>query len=179
MKKILLVLMTILLFTGCTELSNTPTKRVEEFLKSYQTLDNKVLTNLDDVINQDVTLNTEQQDKYRDIIKKHYQNLTYEIKDETVDGNKATVTVELTVTDFSKVMKETETYMNNNIEQFYDETGNYNMVLYNNYRLDEMKKTNEKVKYTVYFNLSKQDDDWKMNQIDQVTYDKINGIYNY
>lgn len=178
MKKILLAFL-IILFTGCTELSNTPTKRVEEFLKSYQTLDDKVVISLDDVVNQDTTLTEEQKDKYRDILKKHYQNLTYEVKDETIDGNNAIVTVELTVTDFSKVIKDSENYMNNNIEQFYDETGNYNMINYNNYRLDEMKKTNDKVKYTVYFSLNKKEDEWRMNQLDTVTYDKINGVYNY
>jgi len=178
MKKILLVIM-LILFTGCTELSNTPTKRVEEFLKGYQTLDDKVLTDLDEVIKRDITLNAEQQNQYRDIIKKHYQNLTYEVKDEMIDGDNAVVTVELTVTDFSKVLKQTETYMNNNIDQFYDEAGNYNMISYNNYRLDEMKKSNEKVKYTVYFGLSKQEDEWKMNEINETTYDKINGVYNY
>lgn len=178
MKKILFVFM-ILLFTGCTELSNTPTKRVEEFLKNYQTLDNQVVLNLDDVVNQDVTLNDEQKTKYRDIMKKHYQNLTYEVKDEMVDGDNARVTVELTVTDFSKVLRDSETYMNNNMDEFYDETGNYNMIKYNDYRLEQMDKTNEKVKYTVYFNLTKQNDEWKMSQMDSVTYDKINGVYNY
>lgn len=179
MKKILVLLITILFFTGCTELSNTPTKRVEEFLKNYQTLDNGVVTDLDDVIKKDVTLNTTQQENYRDIMKKHYQNITYEVKEDKIDGDNATVTVELTVTDFTKIMREAENYMNSNIEQFYDETGNYNIVLYNDYRLDQLKKANEKVKYTVDFKLTKQNDEWVMNDLDQATYDKINGVYNY
>lgn len=179
MKKILVLLVILLFFTGCTELSNTPTKRVEEFLKNYQTLDNNVVTNLNNVILQDVTLNTTQQDIYRDVMKKHYQNITYEVKEDKIDGDSATVTVELTVTDFTKVLRETENYMNNNIEQFYDETGNYNIILYNDYRLEQLKKADEKVKYTVDFKLTKQNDEWIMNDLDQATYDKINGVYNY
>ena len=122
---------------------------------------------------------TTQQENYRDIMKKHYQNITYEVKEDKIDGDNATVTVELTVTDFTKIMREAENYMNSNIEQFYDETGNYNIVLYNDYRLDQLKKANEKVKYTVDFKLTKQNDEWVMNDLDQATYDKINGVYNY
>ena len=119
MKK-LLYLFVVLLFTGCNQLSNTPTKRVEEFLKSYQTLDEKVLNDLDNVVNQDVTLSKQQQDTYKDIMKKHYQNLTYKIKDDTIDGNNAIVTAEITVTDFSKALQEANSYMNNNIQSFND-----------------------------------------------------------
>lgn len=179
MKKILYLAVTVLLFAGCTQLSNTPTKRVEEFFKNYQTLDNSVLNDLDSVITQDVSLNNDQQNKYRDIMKKHYQNLTYEIKDETIDGDKARVTAEITVTDFNKVMNESESYMNNNIDQFKDELGNYSISRYNDYRLDQLKMSNDKVKYTVYINLTLKNDEWVMDSIDQMTYDKINGIYHY
>lgn len=179
MKKIFYLIVSVLLFTGCTQLSNTPTKRVEEFLKSYQTLDNDVLNDLDNVITREISFNNNQQKEYRDIMKKHYQNLTYEVKEETIDGNNATVTVEITVTDFSKVMQETESYMNNNIEQFNDELGNYSMSRYNDYRLQALKSAKEKVKYTIDLTLTKKNDEWIMNNIDKITYDKINGIYNY
>ena len=178
MKK-LLYLFVVLLFTGCNQLSNTPTKRVEEFLKSYQTLDEKVLNDLDNVVNQDVTLSKQQQDTYKDIMKKHYQNLTYKIKDDTIDGNNAIVTAEITVTDFSKALQEANSYMNNNIQSFNDETGNYNITMFNDYRLEQLNSAKEKIKYTVYFSLNKQNDEWVMGNIDSVTYDKINGVYNY
>lgn len=179
MKKILYLVISILLFTGCTELSNTPTKRVEEFFKKYQTLDNDVLNDLNQVITQDVTLNATQQEDYRTVMKKHYQNLTYEIKEETIDGDRSTVTAEITVTDLNRVMDESENYMNNNIQEFFDEFGNYSISMYNDYRLEQLKMAKEKVKYTVYLNLSLQNDEWVMDDIDQVTYDKINGTYNY
>lgn len=178
MKKIFLCL-TILLFAGCTDLSNTPTKRVEDFFKDYQALDNEVLNDLDNVITNDVTLSSTQAETYRDIMKKHYQNLTYEIKDDTIDGDNATVTAEITVTDFRKTMDDAESYMNNNIEEFNDESGNYSILKYNDYRLERLKDTKDKVKYTIYLNLTKVNDEWKLNDIDQMTYDKINGVYNY
>ena len=74
MKKILYVLLTVLLMTGCTDLSNTPTKRVEEFLKNYQSLDSNVLNDLDIAISNQHNFSTQQADIYRGIMKKHYQN---------------------------------------------------------------------------------------------------------
>lgn len=179
MKKLFCLFISVLLFTGCTDLSNTPTKRVEEFFKNYQVLDTDVLNDLDNVIANDVTLNVTQADTYRSIMKKHYQNLTYEIKDDTIDGDNATVTAEITVTDFKKVIDEAERYMNNNINEFNDELGNYSISKYNDYRLERLKEAKDKVKYTIYLNLTKVNDKWVLNDIDQVTYDKINGTYNY
>lgn len=178
MKKIFLIL-TVLLLVGCADLSNTPTKRVENFLKDYQTLDSEVLNDLDNVISNDITMSSEQRDNYRDIMKKHYQNLTYEIKDDIIDGDNATVTVEITVTDFGSVMNDAEAYMNNNLDEFNDESGNYSILKYNDYRLEKLKETKDKVKYTIYLNLTKVNDEWVLNEIDQMTYDKINGTYRY
>lgn len=178
MKKIFLIL-TILLLVGCADLSNTPTKRVENFLKDYQTLDEEVLNDLDDVINNDITMDMNQVETYRDIMKKHYQNLTYEIKDDTIDGDNATVTVEITVTDFRNVLNEAESYLNNNMSEFNDESGNYSISKYNDYRLEKLKDAKDKVKYTIYLNLTKVNDEWILNDIDPITYDKINGMYRY
>ena len=179
MKKILCVLLTVLLMTGCTDLSNTPTKRVEDFLKNYQSLDSDVLNDLDIAISNQNNFSTQQADIYRDIMKKHYQNLTYEIKDDVSDGDKATVTVEITVTDFAKVIQDAENYMNNNVAEFNDELGNYSILKYNDYRLERLKEARDKVKYTIYLNLTKVNDEWVMDDIDQVSYNKINGTYIY
>ena len=54
MKKILLCLFGILLFTGCsctnTTMVSSPTKKVEEFLGKYQNMDTEVLTQLDLIV---------------------------------------------------------------------------------------------------------------------------------
>lgn len=178
MKKIFLATLMFLL-VGCGNLSNTPTKQVEDFLKKYQSLDNAVLTDLDDVIAAETTFNDDQKNKYRDIMKKHYQNLTYEIKDETLDGDEAIVTVEITVTDFNKVLDETSQYLISHPEEFNDDNGDYDIVKYNNYRLDRLKEANEKVKYTIAIPVTKVNNEWTVNKLNNTTLDKINGIYNY
>ena len=178
MKKLIGIGLCILL-CGCNDLSNTPTKKTEEFLKKYQALDNSVLTDLDNVLNSDNTLNENQKVMYKDIMKKHYQNLSYEIKNETIDGDEAIVTVEISVTDFKKVLDEANNYMNNNIEEFYDESGNYSVSKFNDYKLNKLKDAKDKVRYTLEISLSKVNDEWQVNTQNQITYDKINGIFNY
>lgn len=177
MKKILVAIVAILL-VGC-ELSNTPTRQVEALMKKYQTLDNSVLSDLDVVINHDEHLVGEQKEKYRDIMKKHYQNLTYEIKDETLNGDEAVVEVEIAVTDFNKVLDEASKYLVEHPEEFNDEDGNYSADKYMDYRLEQLKEAKEKVKYTLNIPVSMQDGEWKVNKLDNDTLKKINGVYNY
>ena len=102
MKKILLLISAIFLLAGCESVMNNPTKRVEVFLNKYQTMDSEVLSQLDDTLNNDNTLTTTQKKSYKDIMKKQYQNLTYKIKDETIDGDNANIEVEIEVFDFYK-----------------------------------------------------------------------------
>ena len=179
MKKLLYILSVSLLLIGCMDLSNTPTKKAEIFLKKYQTLDSDVLTDLDNVLDENMDMNVEQKDKYRSIMKKHYQNLTYEIKDETINGDDAIVEVEISVTDFRKVLDEAGSYLNNNQEEFHDEFGNYDISKYTDYRLDRLKEAREKVKYTIELSLTKVNDEWQVNELNDVTLDKINGVFNY
>ena len=142
-------------------------------------MDNSVLTDLNNVLKEDTTMSENQKTVYRDIMKKHYQNLAYEIKDEKLDGDDAVVTVEITVTDFKKIMDETSAYLQEHMEEFYDDTGNYSVIKFTDYRLAKLKEAKEKVKYTIDLSLTKENNEWKMDKLDQATYDKINGIYNY
>ena len=112
-------------------------------------------------------------------MKKHYQELTYEIKDEKIDGNKATVTVEIEVTDYSKTLKDADKYLENNKAEFYDDKGVYNAFLFTTYRIEQLKKVTDKVKFTLNLTLSKVDDEWQLDPISDVDEQKINGVYYY
>ncbi len=181
MKKIIILLIAIISITGCTlsDIDNTPTKQVEAFFNNYQTLDKKVLDDLDLVINKKTNYNEQQKEEYRKILKKHYQNLTYEIKDETVNGDRANVEVEIEVTDFYKTLKEAKDYLENHQEDFIDETGNYSESKYIDYQLDKLNDTKDTVKYTLNLTLNKVDNNWQLEQIDEIEEKKILGIYEY
>ncbi|MCI5835947.1 MAG: hypothetical protein MR227_04575 [Firmicutes bacterium] len=178
MKKILMII-ALFLVVGCNKLDNTPTKQVETFFNKYQTLDKEVLSDLDSAVAEESNFNTEQRDKYKSLMKHHYQNLSYEIKDSRVDGDKATVTVEIEVTDYSKVIAATKVYLEANKKEFLDESGNYDNTKFNDYRLEELSKTKDKVKYTLDLTLTKKDGEWKLDPITSDIEDKIHGIYEY
>ena len=121
--KRLFVILSVLFFTGCSmlDISNTPTKKVEEYLNKYQILDKEVLDQLDSVIDRKTKLNDENKKEYRELIKKQYKDLQYSIKEERIDGDEAVVSAEVIVTDFTKVINEAEVYKRGHIEEFYNE----------------------------------------------------------
>jgi len=179
MKKFLLVLTTCLfVLTGCdSNMDNTPTKKVEAFLNNYQTLDNSVLEDLDSVLAADTSLNDDDRKGYREFMEKHYKDLKYEIKDEKIDGDKATVEAEITVRNYTKSVSDAENYKSENKDEFNGEDGNYDATLFSTYRLDEIKKVTETSTYTINFNLTKQNDEWKINELSDEDLNKINGLY--
>lgn len=179
MKKILAVILSIIILTGCSSSSDTPTKKVEKYLSNYQTLSEDVLKDLDDVVDRENDFNKEQKTKYKEIMKNHYKNLKYEIKDEIIDGDSATVTTEIEVTDYSKIIKEAEAYKESNPSEFNDSDGVYDITLFNNYRLDKIKDAKETVKYTIDFTLSKEGNEWIINPLSDIDESKILGIYEY
>jgi hypothetical protein len=111
-------------------------------------------------------------------MKKHYQSLKYEIKDETIDGDSATVTVEIEVIDYSRILDNASTYLEEHADEFitddvYDET------LYNDYRIEQLDKAEDKVKYTIDITLTKIDGEWVIDDIPSDVEDKIQGVYYY
>ena len=84
MKKIFSVLLLSLMLTGCgkTQLLNTPTKKTEMFLSKYQSLDADVLEQLNDITEDKTSFTEKQKEDYIELMKKHYQALKYEIKDD-------------------------------------------------------------------------------------------------
>jgi len=201
--KVLLVAISLFLVVGCGNMMNTPTKKVEEFLSKYQTLDKDVIDQLDDVIDESESFTEEQREKYHDLMKNQYKNLSYKIKDETEDGDTATVVVEIEVLDYGKAISDAEAYLASNREEFLsnntDSTDNTNTdntdtntntndndsiidnaidkVKFLTYKIKQMADTKDKVTYTINFNLTKEDGKWKLNDISDIDRLKLHGLY--
>ena len=77
--KIIFAVSILFLVVGCSMMMNTPTKKVEDFLSKYQTMDKAVLTQLDDVIDDAFNFVDDQKETYRDLMKKQYQQLLYHL----------------------------------------------------------------------------------------------------
>ena len=179
MKKIILIVFSLVLFLfGCDSMMNTPTKRVEEFLNSYQRHDKEVMSQLDSSIrNGNYDFNEEQILSYKELMKKQYKDLTYVIKEEEIDGNNATVTVEIEVYDLNKSINDSEEYYLKNSNEFTSEDGVIDNTKFLNYKIKQMTDTKERIKYTLNLTLSKTDKKWVLNDITESDRQKIHGLY--
>ena len=172
MKKILkfiLPCLIIFILMGC-ELNNTPTSKVEERLSKYQMTD-KVI-NIDDKMQflTDVNVLTEdQKEDYHEIVSKQYKSLSYNVKDETVDGESAVVEVQIEVMNYKKAIDEFD------LEMSYD---GMHSEQYHSDRIEKLMKVKDKVTYTIEFNVNKDNDgNWKLEELDSSIEQKILGIY--
>ena len=178
--KVMLVMVFAITLAGCSCMQKTAKTRVEEFLDQYRNLSASVLGDLDEVVDSETTLSEEQKEKYRDVLKKQYSDLKYEIVDETYDGDTAVVEAKITVYDLYKAQKDASTYLENNRDEFNDENGTYDSSKFMDYRLEQMQDITDTVEYTISFNLTKDNSgNWQINELSQDDLEKIHGIYNY
>ncbi len=175
MKKIVLLTMIILL-CACN-LLNTPSSVVEEYLNKYNSLNEDVLADLETtIINEDLSLDN--RNIYKKVLIREYENIKYEIKDESIDNDKAEVRVLITVYDLNKINEEALNYMNEHLEEFSDVNHNFDNESFNRYRLNNMLVTNDTVQYEIIFKLSKVNNEWILNQLDHDSLEKLHGLYN-
>lgn len=179
MKKVLLILVVGLFLVGCSCSNNTAKGAVKDFLDQYRNLSASVIEDMDNVIEKEENLNEEQKDQYRDILRKQYTDLTYEIISEEYNENTAIVETKITVYNLGKVQKEANNYLNEHSEEFYDESNNYDITKFLDYKLDLMQKNTETINYTINFNVEKNEDGiWQVSDLSQDDLEKIHGIYN-
>ncbi|MDE6285240.1 MAG: hypothetical protein K2M17_05790 [Bacilli bacterium] len=182
MKKVvasIIVVISCIFLVGCSCNNRTAKNAVEDFLDQYRNLSASVLADLENVIENE-NLSSEQEDKYREILKKEYSDLKYEILDETYDGESAVVKTKITVYNLYKAQSDAALYLNNNMDEFKDDEGNYDNKKYLDYKLDQMKKVTDTVEYTIEFRCTKNDNDnWEVNELTKEDLEKIHGIYNY
>lgn len=182
MKKLIYFISILFIVTGCslkTNISNSPTKVVEEYLDNYQILTEEVLDKINNIAESEIDFDEEQKEEYKDLIKKHYQDLTYKIKDETVNGDSATVEVEIEVNDYTNNLKELQKSREDNLEKYYDENGNFDNIKYNKDKIEAIKSSKERVKYTLYLSLNNDNGKWILNDLTDSEEEKLLGIYEY
>ena len=166
-KKLLLFAFPILLLLVACTMTNTPTSKVEDLFTKYQTLDNDIDSAIESILDEQ-NLSSTRKDRYRMILEKQYKNLTYQIKDEIIDGNTATVITEIEVLDLKKSI-DNLTY-DNNLYPTKDE--------YDEEKLNRLEQAKDKVKYTLELTLTKDDNsNWTLNALTNEDIKKIQGMY--
>ena len=176
---IFVLMFSIFWLTGCNNLMNTPTKKVELLLSKYQKNDEEVIKQLGDTLLSDTILNVNEKNTYKELLEKQYSDLMYTVKDEAIDGKTAVVEVEIEVYDYNKAITESEDYLVNHQEEFMDENNMVNTEKYNDYKLEKIKNMKDRVKYTINFTLSKIDEEWIVDDLTDVERQKIHGLYAY
>ena len=175
MKKFLSLIIILIMLSGCG--NNTAKGTVENYLKKYKTLDSEVLVDLENIVEKE-NLNEDLKDKYRDVLKKQYKDLSYEILEEKYDGDISYVTVKIKVYDLYQAQVDAYNYLENNREEFTKD-GIYDEEKYLEYKLDKMQDTTNKIEYTITFTVTKDDDKYLIVQPTENDLMKIHGIYNY
>ena len=159
---------------GCG-MENTPKKKVEKLLNSYQNNGESIISELNDYI-RTLTADEDTFESYKKVYLRQYQDLTYEIKDETIDGDNATVTAQIEVYDYYKVNNEVNNYIGNNSNDFATD-GVYDTNKGLMYRIGELSKSKDRVIYTITLNLTKVNDDWTIDNLTNEDLEKIHGTY--
>lgn len=176
MKKIVMLLGVLLIITGCNDMMNTPTKRVEEYLGKYQILDSTVLTELDSVVDNS-SYSESYKEEYKELMIKQYQNLSYKIKSENVDGDQASVIVEIEVFDYNNALNEAADYIDDHEDEFQSDEDETSAEKIDHYKINAMKNVTDKANYTITFNLVKDNKKWVLEKISDEDLLKIHGLY--
>lgn len=162
MKKVFLIVVLSLL-VGCS-LGNTPTSKTEELLSNYQMNKNNISVSYT-YLTSDTNISSDIIKKYEDAIRKQYRDMSYEIKDEEIDGDTAVVTIEIEVMDFGKAINK------------YNKS-EYESVRYHELITKELENTKEMITYALDITLTKDEKDkWVVDDLSLENRDKLLGIY--
>ena len=145
MKNLILIIF-VFLVIGCG-ISNNPTSQVEDLLSKYQRLDSDISIDYYDF---GIDIND-----YEELVKRQYSNLSYDVKDEVIDGDTASVKVEIEVMDYKSVL----------------DVGSDDLV-------DNLRNVHDKVTYTIDFIVNKDSNgNWVVDELSDEVKKKLLGIY--
>ena len=181
MKKTIYLIITMLfLITGC-KMDNTPSKAVEKTMAKYQSMDSKIISQLDTIISSDITMTDEQQIKYKNLMERQYQNMTYKITKEEIEDQNAVVYAEIEVYDYGNSIKKSREYYEEHKEEFKDEKeNNIDGVLsgkFIDYKLKQLENATERIYYEIKFDLEYKNNEWHVKDLSDNDIEKIHGLY--
>lgn len=151
------------ILVGC-DLGNTPTSKVEALLSEYQMLDDTIsISHID--LSYDINIADAYKKRYEDLIRSQYRNMSYEIKEEEIDGETANVTVQIEVIDYQKILDQYSNSFNDNE--------------YHKKVLEALENAKDKITYTIEFNVKMdKNGNWNVEELDEKERGKLLGINN-
>lgn len=179
MKKILtLIVVSLVCLTGCALMNNTPKDAVTKFLNNYKNNEKVVVDELNDYLATE-ELEEDKIEDYREIYLRQYSNMDFVIKDETINGDAASVEVQITVYDYYKTNKMSGDYFTANQADFVNDNGDIDLSKYLAYKINKLLDTTDTVNYTLTLNLNKVDGKWEIDPLTTEQLTKLHGTYEY
>lgn len=202
MKKYIIGLLVILLSACSLTMNNSPKAKVKELLDKYKNQDSSVITNLEDVISDEY--DGEYKERFKTLILNQYKNLEYKITDEAIDGDTAVVTADVTVYNYGSGIDAANTYLKEHEKEFYKKSlTDNNLITPNNgvdegenatettqnegnsidydkfldYKLNLLEEITDRKTYSIDFTLTKENDEWILDDLTDVAIRKIHGLY--
>lgn len=173
MKRIILLIICFLV-CGCTK--NEAVTPVKDYFNDYKNHNINVTKSLDELISHE-NLTSDMQSMYKTVMKKLYYDLEYEITEETFNGDKATITVNVTTYDYNNSKKKALQYKNDHNNEFLNDDKTFNDTKYKYLQLEYMKSEDKRVSYTILFNVNFDGEKWVLENPDYTVIQKIHGIY--
>ena len=163
---VLIVVLVILLSSRTTK--KTPIDLTLDFMNNYKNATSSVINNIS--YPYDDNLTDSQLNRYKELIKSQYLGLEYEIVDENVNQVDAVIKVEFTVLDYASSYDKASSYLSLYESDLSNEKKN-------DYKLNEMSNTKEKVTYSIEFKYYKVDGTWNMTNLNSADYKKLAGVF--
>ena len=164
-KKLILLSLFLFMLVGCS-MGNNPKSKVEEVMMKYQKVDGDIMSGINEAITEG-NFTDNHASRYRELLTKQYKNLSYEIKNETIDGDNATVTVQIEVLDYKNAISDLT----------FDSTI-YTKESFDEEKLNRLENVNNKVTYTIDLTLTKDNDGkWRLDALTNEQIKKIQGMY--
>ncbi len=164
-KKLIILSLFLFMLVGCS-MGNNPKSKVEEVMMKYQKVDGDIMSGINEVIAEG-NFTDDHAARYRELLTKQYKNLSYEIKNETIDGDNAIVTVQVEVLDYKNAISDLT----------FDSTI-YTKESFDEEKLNRLESVNSKVTYTIDLALTKDTDGkWRLDALTNEQIKKIQGMY--
>ena len=156
--------------------STSPMGLTKEYFDKYVKEDKSVTSKI--VYDFSDKLNSYQEKRYKEIIKKQYRNLHYSIVDSYVGEGDAHITVEITVVDLKSAYEKSSSYIQAHEDKFLNNEGSLDDEKVIDYKLEQLEKTKESVSYSLLFDFYRNDvNHWEMMKVSDADVSKINGTF--
>ena len=165
----------IILITRSRSKSSSPAGITKEYFEKYKKEDKDIVNNITYEFSDE--LSNDQLKRYKEIIKKQYRTLGYNIIDEIKGENDCTITVEFTIKDLKSTYEKANTYIEAHRDKFTKD-GEFSNKMAIDYKLEQMEKAVDIVEYKILIDFYKDDKNkWNMRDLSSTDLKKIAGVF--